>query len=409
MFDTTEELLAQISVGEDSVLETKEVRFKGNSIVGPDRNSMAAELSAMANSVGGLMVLGVEDKSKNIVGVPRERLDDVEQWIRQICNDLISPQLECTLRKIIVPTENEEVVIVRIDVPKSLFIHRSPIGYYTRIGSSKREMSPELLARMFQQRSQVRMVFFDEQEVPGTSSADIEERYWRKFMPQTSTDDDLTFLQKLRLLTSDAEGRNVATVGGILIASPHPEKYLPNARIQAVCYRGSKRDSAYQMDARDIVGPLEVQIMEACAFVKRNMRVSAVKDPERIETPQFSMRAVFETIVNAVVHRDYSIHQACIRLHLFQDRLEVFSPGAIPNTMTIDSMALRQFSRNDLLASLLARCPLKDDAEYGRTFIMDRRGEGVPIIISETIRISGRQPIFKMIDEAEVLVTLPSA
>lgn len=409
MFDTTEELLAQISVGEDSVLETKEIRFKDSRVVGPDRDSMAAELSAMANSIGGLMVLGVADKTKEIVGVPRERLDDVEQWIRQICNDLISPQLECALRKIIVPTENGEVVIIRIDVPKSLFIHRSPIGYYTKIGSSKREMSPELLARMFQQRSQVRMVFFDEQAVPGTSSTDMDEQYWRKFMPKTSTDDNLTFLRKLRLLTTDAEGREVASVGGVLIASPHPERYLPNAKIQAVCYRGTMRDSAYQMDARDIVGPLEVQIMEACAFVKRNMRISAIKNPGRIETPQFSMRAVFETIVNAVVHRDYSIQQACIRLHMFQDRLEVFSPGAIPNTMTIDSMALRQFSRNDLLASLLARCPLQDEAEYGRTFMMDRRGEGVPIIISETMRISGKQPVFKMIDDAEVLVALPSA
>lgn len=409
MFDTTSELLDQIRVGEDSVLETKEVRFKGEKIVGPDRDSVSAELSAMANSIGGVMVLGVADRSKEIVGIPESRLEAVEQWIRQICSDSISPQLECVIRKVIVPVEAGSSVILRVDVPKSLFIHRSAIGYFTRVGSSKREMSPDLLARMFQQRSQVRMVFFDEQAVPGTSVRDLAERYWKKFLPVTSVDDDVGFLRKLKLLTTDAEGREVASVSGLLAASPRPDMHLPNARIQAVCYRGSLRDSAYQVDAKEIVGPIDVQILEACAFVRRNMKVAAIKDPGRIEKPQFAERAVFEAVVNAVAHRDYSIQQSCVRLHMFSDRLEVYSPGAIPNTMTIESMPLRQFSRNGLLSSLLARCPLDGCGEYGRTFMMDRRGEGVPIIISETQRVAGADPVFKMIDGAEVLVVLPSA
>lgn len=408
MFDTTEELLAQIRVGEDSTLETKELRFKGNKIIGPDKDSIAAEMSAMANSIGGVLVLGVADKSKDIVGIPMEQLENVEQWIRQICADSITPQLECSLRKIIVPVEDGEVVIIRIDIPKSLFIHRSPIGYYTRVGSSKREMSPDLLARMFQQRSQVRMVFFDEQAVPGTSIQDLSEKFWKKFLPDAANDSDETFLRKLRLLTTDTEGHETATVSGILIASQRPDKYLTSAKIQAVCYRGTLRDSAYQIDAKEIVGPIDVQVVEACSFVQRNMRMGAIKNPMRIEKPQFAERAVFEAIVNAVAHRDYSIQQSCIRLHMFADRLEIYSPGAIPNTMTIESMPLRQFSRNELLSSLLARCPVSDKGVYGRAFMMDRRGEGVPIIISETRRATGLNPVFEMIDDAEVLVSIPA-
>lgn len=409
MFDTTEELLAQIRVGEDSALETKQVFFKGDKIVGPDRDCIAAELSAMANSIGGVLVFGVADKSKEIVGIPSDKLDIVELWVRQICSDSIIPQLECTLRKVIVATEYGEAVIIRVDVPRSLYIHRSPIGYYTRIGSSKREMSPDLLARMFQQRSQVRMVFFDEQAVPGTSSRDIEEQYWRKFMPKDLCDDGLTFLRKLKLLTNDADGKEVASVSGVLIASSHPERYLRNAVIQAVCYRGIVRDAAYQLDARDIVGPIDVQVREACDFVRKNMRISSVKNPGRIDMPQYSDRAIFEAIVNAVAHRDYSIQQSCIRVHMFSDRVEIFSPGAIPNTMTIDSMPFRQFSRNELLSSLLARCPIRGEEDYGRSFMMDRRGEGVPIIISETQRLSGQRPTFVMIDNTELLVRIPSA
>ena len=76
--------------------------------------------------------------------------------------------------------------------------------------------------------------------------------------------------------------------------------------------------------------------------------------------------------------------------------------------MTIESMPLRQFSRNELLSSLLARCPVSDKGVYGRAFMMDRRGEGVPIIISETRRATGLNPVFEMIDDAEVLVSIPA-
>lgn len=118
-----------------------------------------------------------------------------------------------------------------------------------------------------------------------------------------------------------------ATVSGILMASDAPETFLSNAFIQAVCYRGTERNAAYQLDAKGITGPLDVQIHDACRFDERNMRVFAIKAPNRIETPQFSMNAVFEAVVNALAHRDYSVYRSKIRLHLFSDRLELFSPG----------------------------------------------------------------------------------
>lgn len=125
------------------------------------------------------------------------------------------------------------------------------------------------------------------------------------------------------------------------------------------------------------MGPLDVQIKEACKFVERNTRVYATKAPHRIETPKFSMNAVFEAVVNAVAHRDYAIYASKIRLHVFSDRVELFSPGAIPNTMTIESLSERQAARNELITSLLAKCPMNVEL-YGnqRSYIMDKRGEG---------------------------------
>ena len=200
------------------------------------------------------------------------------------------------------------------------------------------------------------------------------------------------------------------TVSGVLIATEAPESFMSNAFIQAVCYRGTERNAAYQLDAQDITGSLDVQIREAWKFVERNMRVYAIKAPNRIETPQFSMNAVFEAIVNAVVHRDYSIYGSKIRLHLFADRLEIFSPGTIPNTMTVDSLSERQSARNELLGSLLARCPMNVNAIGSqRSFIMDKRGEGVPIIIIESEKLSGRKPEYLLLDDAELKLTLFAA
>ena len=99
----------------------------------------------MANTANGVFVFGVDDKFRTVVGIPEEKLDSVETWIRGICNDLITPQLFCRIRKIpVVCGDGVERVIIRVDVPKSLFVHQSPGGYFHRIGSSKRQIDAGL-------------------------------------------------------------------------------------------------------------------------------------------------------------------------------------------------------------------------------------------------------------------------
>ena len=171
-----------------------------------------------------------------------------------------------------------------------------------------------------------------------------------------------------------------------------------------------RQDSNYQLDAATITGPLDQQVWEALRFIQRNMARAARKSPARQETPQFSERACFEALVNAVAHRDYSVHGSRIRLFLFDDRLEIYSPGPLPNTLSIESMALRQSTRNELITSLLARCPVPNPEEFGgRGFLMERRGDGVPIIFAETEALAGRKPTYQLIDDAELLLKIPSA
>jgi len=414
MFEDRTALLKQISLGEDSILEFKKIQFNKNKIAGPHRNGMADEMAAMANTHTGIILLGVDDKTKTICGIPLSQLDLIETWVCNISNDLIDPPLNCIIQKItILDNNNTEKYLIRIDVPKSLFVHQSPGGYFYRIGSSKRQMKPDFLARLFQQRSQTRLIRFDEQIIANSSLDDLNPRLWKRFKTVLSPDDDDEFLTKIKMISEDQNGINkhfYPTVSGILMACDTPESFISNAFIQAVCYRTTERNAAYQLDAKDITGPLDMQIQEAYKFVERNMRIYAIKAPNRIEIPQFSLNAIFEAIVNAVAHRDYSIYGSKIRLHLFSDRVEIFSPGAITNSMTIGSLAERQSTRNELLSSLLARCRMNVNAVGSqRSFIMDKRGEGVPIILSESQKLSGCKPVYRLIDDSELMLTIFAA
>lgn len=415
MFNNATELLEKIRLGEDTFLELKEVRFAGQRVSAPHRDALADELSALANGRGGVCVLGVDD-AREVLGVPLDRLDLVENFVRQLCLDSIQPPLAPVIERLTLPTSTgEQLPVLKVDVSGSLFVHRSPGGYLHRVGSAKREMSPDYLARLFQQRSQARIIRFDEQPVPLARLNDLQEALWQRFAAPRVQDLRDVLLDKLAMARRDADGEIRPTVAGVLMASADPRTWLPNAYIQAVSYRGAKvrpdGDAAYQLDAQDITGPLDAQVMAACHFVKKNMQVFASKDQGRHDRPQFDMTVVFEALVNAVAHRDYSIHGAKIRLRLFADRLELYSPGAIPNTMTVDSLPYRQASRNEAITSLLAKCPVPeaDQAETGRSAMMDKRGEGVQLIISRTEQLSGRKPVFRLIDDSELLLTIPAA
>ncbi len=410
MFDLKEELLDKIHLGEDSVLELKSLRFRGSKIIGPTRENLADELAAFANANDGVLLLGVDDKTREIEGIPIDKLDAAENYVREICNDSVNPPLSIKIVRLMLPDKSgEEKSLLKIDIPRSLFVHKSSGGYFQRQGSSKRELTPDLLARLFQQRSQARIIRFDEQPVPNASMEDLDEHLWSRFT-HSRVDDPLTVMRKLRLVAPDSDGKEKATVGGVLMCSRNPHQWLPGAFIEAVHYRGTKRDANYQIDARKITGPLDQQIMGAVFFVRKNMRIGAIKRPGRIDIPQFSLRAVFEAAVNAAAHRDYSIYGSKIRLFMFEDRLELYSPGALPNTLTVESLPLRQATRNELVTSLLAKCPVEEeDMDFGRQFLMDKRGEGVPIILDESEKLSGKSPVYRLIDDTELMLTIFSA
>lgn len=255
----------------------------------------------------------------------------------------------------------------------------------------------------------MRFLWFDKQPVPGTGFGSLDESLWK---PLLSAEDAAALelaLEKMGLLTDDENGTTRATVAGVLLCTHSPEEWLPNACISATCYRGTDRASG-QIDAQTITGPLNRQITEAVAFAVRNMRVGAYKNPARVDLPQYSEKALFEAIVNAVAHRDYTIQGSKIRLSMFTDRLEINSPGGLPNNLTIESMEVRQSTRNEALTSMLGRMSVGNiRGSEDRQFFMERRGDGVPIIFRETKALSGESPQYQLIDGSELVLTLPAA
>jgi predicted HTH transcriptional regulator len=410
MFDSPEELLQKIRLGEDTSLELKSIRLKGDRVSEPNRDELADELAAIANTHNGVLVLGVDGKTHDINGIPVERIEAVERYVYEICNESIKPPvLFWSFRMELPDSAGALRPVLKVDIPRSLFVHESPGGYFHRQGSSKRKMPPEYLARLFQQRSQARLIRFEEQTVPQSGISDLSEALWRRYTTRSDEPSEIVLLKR-NLLSKEESGVVRASVAGVLFCCERPDRFLPNAFIEAVRYRGTRQDSNYQADAQKIYGPLDLQIKQAMSFLKRNQTVIATKEPHRIELPQFSERAVFEAVVNAVAHRDYSVSGSKIRFFMFDDRLEIYSPGALPNTVTIESIALRQATRNELITSLLAETPVAETiGDVRRGFYMEKRGDGVPIILSESRKLSGKEPVYRLIDDSELLLTIYAA
>ncbi len=415
MYNSTHDLLSAIQLGESSILELKEVRIESGKLVAPSHQLLADEIAAFANGKGGVLVLGVVDKTLEVVGIPLDKLELVTNRVKEACQDHITPPIDdLKLEKLMLPLDTE-VCVIKLEVPRSLFVHQSPGGYLRRVADSKRKLSPESLARLFQQRSQTRLIRFDEQPVVNADLENLTEDLWRRFHTPLSTDEPETFLSKLGIVAQTGDGKIAPTVAGVLMSSANPQEWLPNAYIQAVAYRGtsitSYSSSYYQIDALDIGGPLDHQIIEACRFIIKNMRVAAIKVVGRVDKPQFDASAVFEAIVNAVAHRDYSVYGSKVRLHLFEDRLELFSPGALANSLAVDSLRYGQTVRNERLCSLLTRCPLPDEPwlTQGRRHFMEKRGEGVPIILDRSLDLSGKEPQYQIIGDAELMLTIYAA
>ena len=396
MFNTSEQILQQFLAGEDSRAEFKEIRFGGRGVISPNAEEFAGELVAFANAEGGVVFLGVDD-SGTVLGIPQEKIGEVEQWILNIATHNCDPPIRPDLRKVLLPgTDGKDQRVLLVEVPRGLYVHRTSGGrYYTRIGSTKRNLTSPELARLFQQRG--REYVFDEQPVFTATVDDLNRNRLEAFFGRSPTIPWLDLLRNTRVTFQDESGVDRPTIAGLLVFATEPTMFLASGSIEAACYHGTRLSSDDLIHDERLAGPVSDQIDAGIAFVTRFMQTGNSSEAHI----QYDIDVVDEAIVNAVAHRDYAIAGSKIRLFLFADRLELYSPGGLPNTITLEDMPYRTFTRNQLLVNFLSRLRSK---RTGQVFL-ESRGEGVRKILEDGEAYSGRRPRYELFGD-ELRLTL---
>ena len=400
MFEAKSDMLDQLRAGEDATAEFKEVRLGDRSVISPNTEDFAGECVAFANAEGGAIFLGVDDAGV-VRGLPDERVGDIEQWVVNVTTHNCEPPIRPVIRKELLPRPDgsDELVLV-IEVRRGLYVHRTSGGrYYVRVGSAKRDLRTPELGRLFQERG--RAFVYDEQPVPGATQEDLDQASLETFFGHRPAIPWPELLVNTRVLAADGDGQRRPTVAGLLAFGRDPQTYLSSAYVEAAAYRGDRLSSDDLVHAAQLRGRSDQQIDEATAFVERFMLKPARKPTGREDFPQYEMGAIHEAIVNAVAHRDYALGGAKLRLFLLADRLELYSPGAPPNTLTLETMPYRVFTRNQLLVTFLSRMKSR---RTGRGFL-ESRGEGVRRILDDSERHAGRRPEYQLLGP-ELLLTI---
>ena len=376
---TRTELLEIIANGENSGVE-----FKRDDLSTRD---LAKELVAFSNLQGGMVLLGVEDDG-TITGLKR---DELEQWVMNVCRDKIRPAIIPFFEVIRDTKDNQDIAIVRVTRGYDVHAlwHDNSNRYLIRVGTQSREASHEELARLFQQRGSVRAEL---RPVSGAVPAKLDRRrlrnYFRDVRQQdVPADHDEEAWQSL-LINTEFMAEEGVTVGGMLLFGTAPNRFLPHAGIDAVAYPGPEQDyDAQERTAlRGPMTPLLSQsgdivenglVEQALNFVQRNTRmVVEAQGGRRLERPVYPQDALRESIVNALIHRDYQLTGTDIQLEIYSDRLEIISPGRLPNGITPESMRVGiRSARNELLKDVMR------DYRY-----LEHLGMGVPRKIVKGMR-----------------------
>jgi len=371
------ELLALIAGGEDSFTEFKRDVSQ--------RSDFAGEMIAFANTEGGQILVGVEDDGA-ISGVQNPH--QTEETIISLARNNVNPPFIPLIDR----NATDRGLVLVVNIPRRMGPpHENNSGQcYLRVGSSKRLAPPQERARLLQLAG---LLHFEETPVSQTGIENLDEEafaaYYRRIYerPLETVEVPLPrMLQNMRLLVPDLNDQLRLSVAGLLLFGKSPQDSLYYARISAVCWAGTEAGEDI-LDRQEIQGRLPQQIELAEAFILRNSRLSThIEKAQQSDTYQYPRPALREAIVNAVAHRDYSLDGAQILLYLFDDRLEIRSPGGLPNSVTLENIRTHYSRpRNELISRVLF------NIGYVNTL-----GSGIPRIIRLMKEHSGREPDFEL-------------
>lgn len=311
--------------------------------------AFAAEAVAFLNTMGGKIFVGVEDDG-SISGVPRAALDEQSKLIANACTNNVIPP--CGVLTENVATSEGLVIVVSVPDGADKPYQTSDGSFYVKKTDGKRRVSNRSeLQRMFQT---AHAVYAEARPVAGSSVADMDTAafadFYRKKYGIEPPDDEASLLRELN--ASRLAKDELLTVAGLLLFGRQPQRLLPEFTVKAVWFVGNDRSSTDYRDSRRFEGNLSALYEQAMAFLRRwNGRVSnggSFNAPGQAEIPDIVFE---ELVINALIHRDYFIADS-VKLFIFDNRIEIRSPGRLPNSLTDEEMirGIRR-SRNSVIES----------------------------------------------------------
>ncbi len=403
---TKTELLELIANGENSSVE-----FKRDDA---HPASLGKEMSALLNFEGGFILLGVEDDGR-ISGISKDRLS-TEELVMNISRQNIHPPIIPGFGSVRID-DKRLVGVIKLNSNSPYKPYKAKKGSswvtYIRVGSTSREATREEEGRLYQSAG---LVNYETKFVSdmGLDDLDIDriENYFRMILERPISPDLETQEWQRILLNSDllakTDDKICTTVAGLLLFGKNPNRRLPQAGVMAVAFPGTEKD--YNVtDEERICGPLvslfsknrsitdSGVIDRSVDFVKRNMAsIAWLEGGRRHLKKALPIDAVREAIVNAVTHRDYGREGTDIELSMYEDRLEIISPGPLPNGVTVEKMkeGVVRVTRNGLIKEILRSYRYVDHYGMGvrnRIFqsMLEHNGT-VPDLIEEEDRFKVR-------------------
>lgn len=359
--------------------EGKTLEFKENAESLP---RILQTLIAFANTAGGTLLIGIRDKTKEVVGVA-DVLKEEERIANAIADNIVPPVTPnfqfCTWRG------RDVLIITATYAPVPYYFKSKGIerGVYIRLGSSNRVADQATVTEI--QRLSIHQGF-DELPYFQAVQNDLDFSRGEDVFSQVNKRFDLNVAKSLHLLVRH-QSEYYPSNGGLLLLGKDRQRFFPNATIRCGCFSGASKNQI--LDQQDIDEMLPLAVDKILSFIERNtMKKSEIGRMRRIDIPQYPEVVIREAIINAIVHADYTVRGANIQIAIFSDRLEITSPGGLPYGLTLEK-ALSGISqlRNRVIGHVFR--------ELG---LIERWGSGMGRMI-EVCRQQGiKEPKFEELD-----------
>lgn len=338
---------------------------------------IAETLAAMANANGGIVLLGVSAK-----GTPQKNSDPTTLRESVIEAGLLTDPPLILPSPQIVALEKGDIVIVQIP-PGLPHLYSLQGRFVTRTAGKNRPLTTPELRRLLVERNDAG---FESMAVAAATLDDLDQQQIERYVERIALVPDEALIETLQTrgcVTGHEQEEVVPTNAGILLFGRTPQRFLRNAEFICVRYAGANMSDEFVR--QDIGGTLAEQARQAEAFVVSNMqREMRINGMTREETTEYPLAVVREAIVNAIAHRDYSIRGEGIRLLMYGNRMEIYSPGRLPGHVTLENLKEERYSRNEAIVAVLS------DLGY-----IERLGYGIDRMIATMQEAGLPEPLFE--------------